>query len=410
MRTLSTFALYLLMAGGLVSGQTPAAHPLSEDQILDLLFRKVAGRAAIVELVNKNGVDFRMTEDRRHRLRKRGGRQLVEVVESASHDYEKRLKEPFVLIPPAPEPVLQAAPFDEAGRKALLARARTAALDYAHGMPSFTCMQVERRTADLTGGGYFRPVGEIVARVFYDKGKSERHVASVNNDIVARVDDRLPYLMNPELDQSNLAVAATKAIWEGSFSLISMINGYGFARPNRYWTVKQYKFAGQTPTPADFLSALRDLFVQERETEFVWMRQGWLRRSPVEIFTYEVPDLMSSWEVADGYGESHAVTYGGRVYVDRNTGHVLRITRQAVDLPTGWTVTAAEMVLDFDYLGPSGQERLLPWRAGTLVVQDHPSGSAPSAGVITKAETDFRGYKFYKVDSTIIYAPDEPRR
>jgi len=401
MRTVSTFALYFLMTASIALGQT---HPLSEDQILDLLFRKVAGQAQIAELVNNNGVDFRISDAKRSHLRKhKAGPELLAAVEAAARDYVKRLDGPWALIPPLPEPVRQLPPFDAQGRKALLERARSVALTYASGMQSFTCMQVEKRTADMVGDGSWRPVGEIVARVFYQHGKTERRVASVNNDIIARVDDRLPYLIFPELEQSNLAVAASNAIWERGIPLIGLFLGFGYQKPNKYWTVKPYKFAGQTPTPADFLSALRDLFVPERETEFAWMRQGWLRRTPVEIYTYEVPDLMSSWQVADGYGESHEVAYGGRVYVERNTGRVLRITRQAVDLPVGWTVTAAEMVLDFDYLGAAGQERLLPWRAGTLVIQDHPSGSAPSAGVITKAQTDFRGYKFYTVDSTITY-------
>lgn len=401
MRNASTLALYLVMATGIALGQT---LPLSEDQILDLLFRKMAGQAAIAELVKNKGIDFRITESKRSHMRKHGaGPELLAAVESASRDYVKRLAEPWALIPPPPEPVRQPPPFDEAGRKALLERARAAALTYASGMPSFTCMQVEKRTADLLGDGSWRPVGDIVARVFYQQGKSERRVASVNNDIIARVDDRLPYMIHPELDQSNLAMAASNAFWNKAIPVIGAVLGGGYHPPNRYWTVKPYKFAGQAPTPADFLSALRDLFILERETEFAWMRQGWLRNEPVEIFTYEVPDLMSSWEVADGFGESHVVAYGGRLYIERNTGRVLRITRQAVDLPGSWAVTAAEMVLDFDYLGAAGQERLLPWRAATLVVQDHPSGSAPSAGVITRASTDFRGYKFYTVDSTITY-------
>ena len=405
MRNASAFALFFLMAAGPAVGQDGrAAHPLSEDQILDLLFRRVAGQAAIAELVHNNGIDFRISEARRGHLRRFGaGPELKTAVEAASRDYVKRLDQPWALIPPLPEPVRQPAPFDEQGRKALLERARTTSLAYAKDMQSFTCMQVEKRTADLVGDGSWRPVGEIVARVFYQQGKTERRVASVNNDIVARVDDRLPYLIHPELEESNLAMAASNAFWEKAIPVVGMFLGFGYQKPNKYWTVKPYKFAGQTPTPADFLSALRDLFGPERETELVWLRQGWLRKNPVEIFTYEVPDLMSSWEVVDGYGESHAVAYGGRVYIDRNTGSVLRITRQAVDLPIGWTVTAAEMVLDFDYLGAAGQERLLPWRAGTLVIQDHPSGSAPSAGVITRAQTDFRGYKFFTVDSTITY-------
>jgi hypothetical protein len=284
----------------------------------------------------------------------------------------------------------------------LLDRAREVSLAYVSDLRSFTCLQVEKRSVDLLGDSDWRPLGEIVARVDYQRGATDRRVVTVNNDLTGRVDDRLPYLIHPEFEESSLVAAAAKGLDEG-LSVIRAVMGYGYARPPRFWTVKPYRFAGQTPVPADFLQALRDLFTRERGTELTWMRQGWLRRTPVEIFTYEAPDLMSSWQVADGYGEGHVVAYGGRVYMDRNTGHVLRITRQAVDLPAGWTVTAAEMVMDFEYLGAPGQERLLPLRTAALVVQDHPSGRVPSNGVFTKVETDFRACRSFTVDSTIFY-------
>jgi len=84
--------------------------------------------------------------------------------------------------------------------------------------------------------------------------------------------------------------------------------------------------------------------------------------------------------------------YRGKIYVDKDTKMVTRVTLEGTDIPADFPIRAAETTLDYDFQDISGHTFLLPLKATTIM---------SSAEYLTKNDEEFRVYRKYSAESDI---------
>jgi hypothetical protein len=329
----------------------PAQVPFTEDQLLHVVSSiKLIGEEQIIEMVQKRGVDFRLTESIRRALRKAGaGPSLLEAVAKASEERLRRDKPAATsTAAAAPEEVPLPPPLSVTETGEFIERARHRALNYTKELPSFICLQVTKRHVDPTGKGDWLTQDVIQARLAYDKQRENYQVVTVNNQLTDRSMESL---------------------------------------------------GGATST-GEFGSLLLSLFEPDSEARFQWVRQGTLRGRAVEVFDFEVRQEKSRWHITYNKTDTVIPGYRGRVWIDRATAQTLRLSMAAVSIPPDFPIRLADTVLDYDYTAISGIIFLLPAKASVQMAESR---------LATRNEIEFRLYRKFTTETSISFdtAEDE---
>ena len=80
----------------------------------------------------------------------------------------------------------------------------------------------------------------------------------------------------------------------------------------------------------------------------------------MQVLSYRVARENATIDLNEGNNHSIGVGFHGLVYVDAATSGVRRITVQADGLPRDFSMHAAAMTVDYDYVAISGRDYLLP--------------------------------------------------
>jgi len=252
-----------------------------------------------------------------------------------------------------PAPVVVAAkpipPPSEEAQSKLIADTREYAMNYSKNLPNFICNQVTHRFIDPTGLEFWQRDDEIVAQLTFFDQKEEYKVKLVGNRFVDTTMDRI----------------------------------------------------GGTTSSGEFGSMMNEIFDRKTDTTFHWLRWATLAGKRAHVISYEVRrdrgDMTISYR-----GESAVQTtkagYTGLVYVERDSGVILRITQDAVDIEVGFPVQAAGRVLDYDLIDIAGNKFMLPLKFTTKL---------RAAKFLTKNEVEFRSYSKYGTDTSIIFDTDD---
>jgi hypothetical protein len=113
----------------------------------------------------------------------------------------------------------------------------------------------------------------------------------------------------------------------------------------------------------EFGSLLQWIFDPDSATQFHWEHWTNLRGRPALVFSYHIDQPHSrytlNWNRA--WKNYHTTSeMRGAVYIDRETGQVMRFSAEAAGLPANFPVLRTPSVVDYDYFEISGQRFLLP--------------------------------------------------
>ncbi|GAB4110682.1 MAG: hypothetical protein Kow001_11670 [Acidobacteriota bacterium] len=123
----------------------------------------------------------------------------------------------------------------------------------------------------------------------------------------------------------------------------------------------------------EFGSSLAALFDPETRTVFEPDGQEKLRGRQTARFRFTVPAETSRNQIS--LGSVAAITaYRGRCWVDVETGQVLRLEDQAVDIPADLPVTASSSRTEYDRVEIAGNSYWLPVSANVRVVAESKPG------------------------------------
>ena len=197
--------------------------------------------------------------------------------------------------------------------------ARKLAIDYTASLPDFICTQTIRRLHFPKGAKSWAPVDTLILDVGFSQGNERHRLLTINGRATERSVDQI----------------------EGAF-----IGG-------------------------EFGGTLAKIFRHESVAKFKWDRWINLRGRPAHVFSYRIEHANSEfrlsydWEGKQGKGVFAAT---GLVYVDRETGQVMRLTKTEEDIPSDWPITGVSSETDYGFAEVAAQRSLLPLHAEANVI------------------------------------------
>lgn len=239
--------------------------------------------------------------------------------------------------PPAPP---------DSEKKQVLQKTREWALDYVKSLPDFLCLEDTDRSVDP----HYQPGSEgswslqdrvIEKLTFFDH--KENYELYMHND--------------------------TAVVNKNSASL-------GGARSTGEWA-----------------SLLAEIFEPSSRTNFNWTGWATVRGKLTYEFRYVIERQYSQETVAHGDKEKIITGVAGKVFIEKGTNAVLRVT-VTPDIPPDFPVQDVEQTVDYDYQTIGTQKYLLPSKS-TVQMRDGHMGS--------RNEIRWRSYRKYSADTTLTF-------
>ena len=160
-----------------------------------------------------------------------------------------------------------------------------------------------------------------------------------------------------------------------------------------------YEQAGGAKTKGEFGSILASTFSNIFPTEYHWDHWTTLRKRPTHVFFFRIANaamnLRSEFRMlVPGRLYSAKASQHGFVYVDAETGKVMRIFWEAENIPLDFPMQTSATRLDYDFLEIGGSSYLLPIAAQVLI---------DSPGNEQRNEVEFRDYGRFAADASITF-------
>jgi hypothetical protein len=198
-------------------------------------------------------------------------------------------------------------------RMALIERAREAAATFLEGLPNYVCQEQTTRYVSETRQPSWNVVDVVSAEVVYDD-----HQESYRN---------------------------------------LEING----RP----TKKAPEDSGAWST-GEFGTIMGNLFAPQTAAEFKYSQEDTVAHRATSVFDFKVVRVRSNWKIWVP-GQYVVPTYKGSVWIDKQTGQVLRIEMQAKEVPEAFPEISVETAVDYDTISLGSADKfLLPVHAEAL--------------------------------------------
>jgi hypothetical protein len=151
---------------------------------------------------------------------------------------------------------------------------------------------------------------------------------------------------------------------------------------NKYEDIDWEKLGGATST-GEFGDMLREIF----------------RKKRTHVIRYHVSQANSKWGIVYEKSMSVRPAYTGLIYADAANGMIMRVTLEALDLPTSFPIQSARNQLDYDYTEISGNTFLLPLRAEVRMREGR---------LQVRNDIEFRNYRKFGADTSITFDIPEP--
>lgn len=202
----------------------------------------------------------------------------------------------------------------------IVAGARKRALDYSKALPNFVCIEVTSRSVDQSGNGNWKHRDSIAELLTYHDRQESRSTLEVNGK------------------RSSLKRADMNSTWPISVG--------------------------------EFGALLNLVFAPSSKTDFTWKEAGSLSDGGMlQALSYRVARENATLDLSES-NNTIGVGFHGLVYIDAATSGIRRITVEADNLPHNFSMHAASMTVDYDYVAISGRDYLLPV-SSTVSLQRH---------------------------------------
>lgn len=349
MASFKTMQRFLILIAILAFVCFPAAaqeKPLTQPEYVKLLYAAENNAALTDELitaVRRRGIDFSVTS---------GILSLTRTKSKNNADLRRALEEANRRRDAGPS----ASRFSQAEADELLKRTRENSLAAVAEMPDFVVKQLIQRSAAYAGTNNFRPQDRLVVAVSYRaSGQEEYKVLSVNGLVQP----------NPEVRRS-------------------------------------YSEVGGASSTGEFVTILSTVFKPENDTVFTMVDTDTIRERRALMFDYEITRDKARQVLSVGGLATDSAISGmkGRLWVDIETGRVLRIESEATEIPKGFAMSSARRTVDYDWTMIGEERYLLPVLSDVRMVQRYRDQMYESRNVIR-----FREYQ--KFGTEVIIGDDE---
>lgn len=116
-----------------------------------------------------------------------------------------------------------------------------------------------------------------------------------------------------------------------------------------------------------FTGNLRGIFDPENRVEFAFFGEDKLSARAAWVFSYAVGQQYEPEWVLRAEGRLAAPPYGGKLWIDKQNGNVLRLEVSATDLPRAFAIRQAEVTTEYENVRfPDGTSFVLPVRSSVI--------------------------------------------
>jgi len=237
--------------------------------------------------------------------------------------------------PPSPDEV-----------QAIVSSGRKHALRYSKSLPNFICLEVTNRSVDSSSNGHWKHRDGFAEMLRYVDSQETRTMVEYNGERTSA--------QRTDLDTT--------------------------------WPLSVGEFGG----------LLNLVFQPNAKTEFQWKETDSLASSMVDVLAYRVARENANIGLTDG-NKTVAAGFHGLVYIDKATAGVRRITLEADDLPRDFSIHAATMTVEYDYVTVGTHDYLMPMRATVSLQRGRRQTDLN--------EMTFRNYRRYAAQAKINFAP-----
>ncbi len=246
-----------------------------------------------------------------------------------------------------------------------LEAARNYVLAYTHNLPNFICTQITNRTISVVGGDSAGPPAHKLAGPatgVNSRGLSQSALVSEDS-----IEEKLTYIN-----------------WEEHYEVVA-ING-------RKATRATHQAVPGAISGGEFGTLLLDIFAPEAHTVFTWERMARLRGRKVQILAFQVPKEAGMIVSHKNPDVQVVASYSGEVFVDAETGEVLRMTSHVIGLPDDFPVKLVERSVDYMPVSIEGRTYNLP---------SHSELQMRDSERLYVNKINFKDYHKFAVESTI---------
>jgi VWFA-related protein len=228
----------------------------------------------------------------------------------------------------------------------IIADARKRAISYSNSLPNFMCVERTDRSIDPAGRGKWRHIDSIAELLRFHDNSESRQTLEVNGKRSTLGHDDL----------------------RGKDGALS-------------W--------------GEFGGVLSAVFQPASKAEFQWKETDAIGGETVQVLSYRVSPDNSSWGLAGNDNWKLYPGFHGLLYIDSATRSVRRITLEADDLPRDFSIHAASILVDYDYVAIGAHDYLMPVR-GTVALRQ-----GKREAVLN--EIEFRNYRRYASKTKVLY-------
>jgi hypothetical protein len=240
---------------------------------------------------------------------------------------------------PRPEPVADTAPPPDPR----IEKARTAANAFTDTLPDYVCQEQMARFASTTHVVDWRPLDIVSAEIVYEKGRERYGKLAINGKPTKKTIEELP----------------------GAWST------------------------------GEFGTVLVDLLSPGTAADFRYRRMSKSGGRDAFMFDFEVDHDHSHWHI-HAPSQSILPPYKGAIWIDKETGRVLRIEMQANRMPQEFPYDKVESATDYEFTRIGEGQFLLPVHSETLMCER-------GTNICSRNTIDFRNYHKYAGEATIIF-------
>jgi len=154
-------------------------------------------------------------------------------------------------------------------------------------------------------------------------------------------------------------------------------------------------------TVGEFSSSLLEILDPKNATRFTNQRQDTTGNRPSVRYDYAVDAAHSTWNMQSNSSfrnrqVRYSPAYDGAIWIDRETGQVLRIEKTAHGFPPGFPLGRVESSTDYNFVAISGEKYVLPTQSETY--------SCPACGyTCARNDTVFADYKKFEANTSITF-------
>jgi len=320
-------------------------QPLTSKEIVSLLYqlpRYPEKRDELVEEIRKRGIGFPLTDGMRSLVATKSGNDAL--LRRTLEEAERRRV----------NPTESALPSSTEGTE-LLERTRNVTLAAANAMPDFIVKQLIRRSVAYGTTTNWIPQDTLSIAVGYRANQGEEYKLLSVNGI-------------PPGDEVKEGKDYSKYV------------------------------KGATSSGVEYISALADIFRPESQTEFRMVDTDTILGRRTIVYEYVVHAEQSKLTLSVGdTGASTVAGSQGRLWIDREFDRVLRFEQIATEIPSGFPITSASSLIDYDWVSISEHKYLLPFHSEILMTTVQPK-------LVLQSRNDvrFRAYQKFGAELKVV--------